>query len=270
RYASQPEILRYINHFAYRFELRPDIQFETRVTSARYDEAAARWEIETDGGDRLSARYCIMATGCLSAPRRPDFKGLDSFEGDWYHTGYWPHEGVDFTGKRVGIIGTGSSAIQSIPIIAAQAAQLTVFQRTPNYSMPAHNGPIPQADFESWSKDPRGYRAASKDTIGGFQNDANTTTLATETSPEEVRAELERRWAWGGFRILGAFADTGVDTEANRIVQDFIAEKIREQVADPKVADLLTPKDHPFGTKRPCVDTGYYATFNRPNVSLVD
>ena len=142
RYASQPEILRYINHFADRFDLRRDIRFETRVASARFNESTDRWDIETDGGERLSAAYCIMATGCLSAPRRPDFKGLDSFEGDWYHTGYWPHEGVDFTGKRVGIIGTGSSGIQSIPIIAAQAAHLTVFQRTANFSVPAHNGPI--------------------------------------------------------------------------------------------------------------------------------
>ena len=135
--------------------------------------------------------------------------------------------------------------------------------------MPAHNGPIPQADLEAWARDPRAYRAASRDTVGGFQNEGSD-ALITETAPEDVRAELERRWAWGGFRILGAFADTGIDPEANRIVQDFIAGKIREQVEDPAVADLLTPKDHPFGTKRPCVDTGYYATFNRPNVKLVD
>src|SRR6202165_881125 len=147
RYASQPEILRYLNHFADRFELRPDIQLETRVTTARFNESMDRWEIETDRGERLSAMFCIMATGCLSAPRRPDFKGLDSFEGDWYHTAYWPHEGVDFTGKRVGIIGTGSSAIQSIPHIAAQADHLTVFQRTANFSVPAHNGPI-DPDYE--------------------------------------------------------------------------------------------------------------------------
>ncbi len=270
RYAPQAELERYANHVADRFDLKRDIRFDTRVTAAHWDEAAQLWRVETEKGARYRCRHLILATGCLSIPTDVTFPGIDSFKGEIYRTSRWPHEGVDFTGKRVGIIGTGSSAIQSIPVIAEQAAHLTVFQRTPNYSMPAHNGPIPQADLEAWVKDPRGYRAASKDTIGGFQNDANTTTCATEIAPEDVRAELERRWAWGGFRILGAFADQGVDEAANRIVQDFIAEKIREQVADPAVAEMLTPKDHHFGTKRPCVDTGYYATFNRPNVSLVD
>ena len=269
RYAPQPELLRYANHVAERFDLARDICLDTRVTAAHWDEAAQLWRVETDADVRYLCRHLILATGCLSMPTDVTFPGIDTFEGQIYRTSRWPHEGVDFSGKRVGIVGTGSSAIQSIPVIAEQAAHLTVFQRTPNYSMPAHNGPIPQADFEAWSRDPRGYRAASKDTGGGFQNDAST-SLATETAPEEVWAELERRWAWGGFRILGAFADTGIDPVANRIVQDFVAEKIREQVADPSVADLLTPKDYPFGTKRPCVDTGYYATFNRPNVALVD
>lgn len=145
RYAAQPEILKYINHVADRFDLRRDIQFETRVTSAVFDEATSRWSIETDRGDRVSARFCIMATGCLSDAQVPDFKGRETFEGQWYHTGKWPHEGVDFTGQRVGIIGTGSSAIQSIPIIAKQAAHLFVFQRTPNYSMPAQNAPLDRA-----------------------------------------------------------------------------------------------------------------------------
>ncbi len=270
RYAPQAELLRYAEHVADRFDLKRDIHFNTRVTAAHWDDAAQMWRVETDKGARTDCRHLILATGCLSIPTDVTFPGLDTFQGPIYRTSRWPHEGVDFSGQRVGIIGTGSSAIQSIPVVAAEAAHLTVFQRTPNYSMPAHNGPIPQADFEAWSKNPRAYRAASKDTGGGFQNEANTTTLATETAPGEVRAELERRWAWGGFRILGAFADTAIDPAANRIVQDFIAEKIRAQVADPAVADLLTPKDHPFGTKRPCVDTGYYATFNRLNVELVD
>jgi cyclohexanone monooxygenase len=270
RYAPQAELLRYAEHVADRFDLKRDIRFDTRVTAAHWDEAAQLWRVETDKGARTDCRHLILATGCLSIPTDVTFPGLDTFKGPIYRTSRWPHEGVDFSGQRVGIIGTGSSAIQSIPVIAAEAAHLTVFQRTPNYSMPAHNGPIPQADFEAWSKDPRAYRAASRDTGMGIQNEANTTTLATETAPDAVRAELERRWAWGGFRILSAFVDTGIDPAANRIVQDFIAEKIRAQVADPAVADLLTPKDHPFGTKRPCVDTGYYATFNRPNVELVD
>jgi cation diffusion facilitator CzcD-associated flavoprotein CzcO len=231
RYAPQAELLRYAEHVADRFDLKRDIRFDTRVTAADWDEAAQLWRVETDKGARTDCRHLILATGCLSIPTDVTFPGLDTFKGPVYRTSRWPHEGVDFSGQRVGIIGTGSSAIQSIPVIAAEAAHLTVFQRTPNFSIPAHNGPIPQADFEAWAKDPRAYRAASKDTGGGFQNEANTTTLATETAPDEVRAELERRWAWGGFRILGAFADTGIDPAANRIVQDFIAEKIRAQVA---------------------------------------
>lgn len=270
RYAPQPELLRYAEHVADRFDLKRDIRFNTRVSAAHWDEAAQVWQVETDAGAATRCRHLILATGCLSIPTDVTFPGLDTFTGEVYRTSRWPHEGVDFSGKRVGIIGTGSSAIQSIPIIAGQAARLTVFQRTPNYSMPAHNGPIPEADFEAWSRDPRSYRAASKNTGGGFQNEANAATLATETAPEDIKAELERRWAWGGFRILGAFADTAIDPEANRIVQDFIAGKIRQQVADPAVAERLTPKDHPFGTKRPCVDTGYYAAFNRPNVELID
>ena len=270
RYAPQPELLAYADHIAYHFDLRRDIRLDTRIAAATWDEAAQRWRIATDTGDGYDCRYFILATGCLSIPTEVSFPGIEDFNGSIYRTSRWPHEGTDFTGQRVGIIGTGSSAIQSIPVIAAQAAQLTVFQRTPNYSVPAHNGPIPPADLEAWKRDPRGYRAASRDTVGGFQNEARTDVLATESSPEDIRAELDRRWAWGGFRLLGAFGDTAIDPAANRIIQDFIAEKIREQVADPKVADLLTPKQHYFGTKRPCVDTGYFATFNRDNVELVD
>jgi cyclohexanone monooxygenase len=270
RYAPQPELLAYADHIADRFDLRRDIRLDTRVTAASWDEARQRWQIETDTGDGYDCRYLILATGCLSIPTEVSFPGIEDFAGPIYRTSRWPHEGVDFTGLRVGIIGTGSSAIQSIPVIAEQAAQLTVFQRTPNYSVPAHNGPIPAADLEAWQRDPRAYRAASRDTVGGFQNEARPDVLATESTPEAIRAELERRWAWGGFRLLGAFADTAIDPDANRIVQDFIAEKIREQVRDPRVADLLTPKQHYFGTKRPCVDTGYFATFNRDNVELVD
>ncbi len=269
RYAPQPELLRYADHVATRFDLKRDIKFNTRITSAHWQEGTSHWLTRSESGDTWTSRYLILATGCLSIPTDVTFPGIEQFKGPIYRTSRWPRGGVDFSGQRVGIVGTGSSAIQSIPVIAEQAAQLTVFQRTANYSMPAHNGPIPAADFEAWQKDPRAYRAASKDTVGGFQNDPNT-GLATETAPEEIRAELERRWAVGGFRILGAFADTAVDPEANRIVHDFVAMKIREQVKDPAVADLLIPKDYPFGTKRPCVDTGYYQTFNRPNVDLVD
>jgi len=269
RYAPQPELLKYANHIAERFDLTRDIRFNTRITAAHWNEDAHRWDVSSENGDAWAARYLILATGCLSIPTDVTFPGINDFKGPIYRTSRWPRDGVDFSGQRVGIIGTGSSAIQSIPIIAEQAAHLTVFQRTPNYSMPAHNGEIPASDMEAWAKDRRAYRAASKDTVGGFQNEPGE-KLATETSPEEIKADLERRWAVGGFRILGAYVDQSIDPAANKIVHEFIAGKIREQVNDPAVAELLTPKDHPFGTKRPCVDTGYYKTFNRPNVELID
>ncbi len=271
RYASQPEILRYINHCADRFDLRRDIRFETRVTSAHFNESTNRWEIETDVGERLSAQYCIMATGCLSAPRRPNFEGLDSFEGDWYHTGYWPHEGVDFTGKRVGIIGTGSSAIQSIPIIAAQAAHLTVFQRTANFSVPAHNGPIePEYARQMTERYTEVRRRAREETTGGVVSGTPNEKSALEASEEERQQEFESRWKKGGFALGGAFADLAINNEANATAAEFVREKIRVTVKDPATAELLCPKDYPFATKRLCVDTNYFETFNRDNVTLVD
>ena len=270
RYAPQPELLAYANHVADRFDLKRDIRFGTRVTAAHWDADADGWNVTLDSGETLAARFVVMATGCLSVPTDVTFPGIDDYRGTIHRTSRWPHEGVDFTGKRVGIIGTGSSAIQSIPIIAQGAAHLTVFQRTPNYSMPAHNGAIPEADFQEWLADPRSYRARSRATVGGFWNEARDEAIAVHTPPDEITLELERRWDWGGFRILGGFADQGIDPAANKIIADFVAAKIREQVNDPRVADMLTPKDHPFGTKRPCVDTGYYATYNRGNVELID
>jgi cyclohexanone monooxygenase len=270
RYAAQPELLAYLNHVADRFALRDGIQLQTRVTAAVYDEAAARWRVSTDRGDAVSARFCVMATGCLSSPNEPDFPGLESFRGATYHTGKWPHEGVDFTGQRVGVIGTGSSAIQSMPQIATQAAQLYAFQRTPNYSVPAHNGPIDPAVVADWKANRTEYRAAERASGVGTLAIEATERLALEHSPEERRRIYEEKWARGGFAIGGAFADTGVDLTANATVAEFAASKIREIVKDPKVADLLTPKDYPFGTKRLCVDTGYYEIFNRDNVALVD
>ncbi len=270
RYASQPEILRYINHFADRFDLRRDIRFETRVTEAIFDEAAARWNIATDRGDALSSTYLIMATGCLSSPRRPDFPGLDSFRGDWYHTGYWPHGGVDFTGKRVGVIGTGSSGIQSIPIIAAQAAHLTVFQRTANFSVPAHNGLIdPEYEHtmtERYTEVRRRARASNGGVVSGTPNEIS----ALAVSHDERVEEFESRWRKGGFAIGGAFADLAITREANETAAEFVRAKIRATVNDPATAELLCPKDYPFATKRLCVDTNYFETFNRDNVTLVD
>ncbi len=269
RYAPQAELLKYANHVADRYDLRRDIQFSTRVVSAHYDADAARWDVTTDSGESWSARWCIMATGCLSTPKDIDFAGLQDFAGTIYKTFEWPREGVDFTGQRVAVIGTGSSAIQSIPVIAEQAAQLTVYQRTPNYSVPAWNGPISDETHADWDANRDAYRAAAR--LQGIAANVDAgEALALETPLAEVHAEFERRWAIGGFTVATGFADTGVDLAANKIAADFVAGKIRGIVADPVTAEKLIPKSYPFATKRLCVDTGYYATFNRANVALVD
>src|SRR5580704_1002198 len=269
RYSAQPEILKYANHVADRFDLRRDIQFDTRVTSAVFDEATDRWRIETDRGDRVSARFCIMATGCLSDAQVPDFRGLDSFEGAWYHTGRWPHEGVDFTGRRVGVIGTGSSAIQSIPLIAKQAAQLYVFQRTPNYSMPAQNAPLDPEYERSVTASYGVFRRPARESRVGFVTERSGDS-ALAVPAEEREREYEKRWSRGGLGFSAAYTDLLTSQEANDTAARFFREKIRTIVREPAVADLLCPQSYPLGTKRLCVDTGYYATFNRDNVTLVD
>ena len=269
RYAAQPEILRYINHVADRFDLRRDIRFGTRVTAAVFDEVARRWRVETDGGDRVAARFCIMATGCLSDAQLPDIPGRASFAGRTYHTGRWPHEGVDFTGQQVGIIGTGSSAIQSIPIIARQAAHLFVFQRTPNYSMPAHNTALDR-DYERRVKQSYAEfrRQARESRVGFVVERSGDSALAVDAAERE--REYEKRWRRGGLGFSAAYADLLTDKAANDTAAEFFRAKIRAIVRDPAVADALTPTDYPLGTKRLCVDTDYYATFNRDNVTLVD
>ena len=269
RYASQPEILAYINHVADRFDLRRDIQLDTRVTSAVFDEAGGRWTVETDRGDRVSAQFCIMATGCLSAAQVPAIEGLETFAGRWYHTGHWPHEGVDFTGQRVGVIGTGSSAIQSIPIIARQAAHLFVFQRTPNFSVPAQNGPL-DAEYERRIKASYAeFRRQARQSRVGFVVEREDRS-ALEVPPEERARKYEAHWRRGGLGFGATFADLLISQDANDTAADFFRGKIRSIVRDPAVAETLSPRDYPVGTKRLCVDTDYYATFNRPNVSLVD
>ncbi len=268
RYAAQPEILRYANHVADRFDLRRDIRFDTRVTAAAFDEAAECWRIETGDGVRTTAQHLVMATGCLSSFNLPRFKGLETFAGTWYHTGNWPHDGVDFTGRRVGIIGTGSSAVQSIPIIAAEAKHLTVFQRTPNYVVPARNAPL-DPDFQREVKaDYAGLRARAKTMRNGIQYPINDASAA-EASEEELRRQYETRWQRGGLSFLGSFADLLLDRRANDTAAEFVREKIREVVHDPAVAEVLAPKNT-FGCKRLCIDTGFYETFNRDNVTLVD
>jgi cyclohexanone monooxygenase len=270
RYASQPEILRYLNHVADRFDLRRDIHFDTSVAAARFDESTSRWLVETDRGERVSAQFCIMATGCLSVPKEPEIPGIESFRGKWYLTGRWPHEGVDFTGQRVAVIGTGSSAIQSIPVIAEQAHHLYVFQRTPSFSVPAHNGPIPQEVLEDWKVNRERRRAEARESGFAILSLHPSDRSALVTPPDERQRIYEQRWNQGGFAVVGAFADLILSKEANDTAAAFIHSKIRETVRDASVAEKLMPRDYPVGTKRICVDTNYYETFNRGNVTLID
>jgi cation diffusion facilitator CzcD-associated flavoprotein CzcO len=269
RYASQPEILKYLNHVADRFDLRRDIQLETRVLSAVFDAATNQWTIRTDRGDEIQARFCVMATGCLSAAKIPDIPGLEDFRGNCYHTGQWPRDGVDFTGQKVGVIGTGSSGIQAIPLIARQAAHLFVFQRTPHFSVPAQNGPIPsevKQDWKSWSTEFR--RQAQRTHFGLLVEEGKESALAVSLDDRE--REYERRWRRGGLGFAGAYADIFINKNANDTAAEFVRRKIRGVVRNPAVAEKLLPNGYPLGTKRLCVDTAYYETFNRENVTLVD
>jgi cyclohexanone monooxygenase len=267
RYATQPEILRYIEHVADRFDLRRDIQLDTRVNASHWSDADGRWEIDTARG-HVAARFLIMATGCLSSANIPDFPGRDSFAGTTYHTGRWPHGGVDFTGQRVAVIGTGSSAIQSIPLIAEQAAHLTIFQRTPSYSIPAHNAPLASELVRDVKADYTGFRQRNAQQPFGANFPPNL-ALALQCDEAERDRVYEQRWQIGGLGFITAFADLLFDREANQTAAEFVRAKIREIVRDPAVAEKLSPKQV-IGCKRLCVDTGYYAAFNRPNVSLVD
>ena len=267
RYATQPEILRYLEHVADRFDLRRDVELSTRVRAAHFDEASSRWAIETERGS-ASARFAILATGCLSSANTPRFPGIERFRGATYHTGRWPHEGVDFTGQRVGVIGTGSSAIQSIPLIAEQAAQLTVFQRTPTYSIPAHNRPLDPAEVERVKADYAGFRKRnSQQTFGA--NFPMSPHAALQVDAAEREREYEARWQHGGLGFMTSFNDLILDKNANDTAAEFVRGKIREIVRDPAVARTLSP-EQVLGCKRLCVDTDYYATFNRPHVTLVD
>jgi len=278
RYATQPEILQYAEHVADRFDLRRHIRFERRVKSAIYAADENCWTVSTENGERASARFCIMATGCLSVPQRPDITGLDDFIGELHQASLWPHEGVDFTGKRVGIIGTGSSAIQAIPVIAEQAAQLTVFQRTPNFSVPAVNGVLNPQWVAEFKANYRAHRNNHKHGWGQGFGDLKIDPLTAEPEPIEggqltdaqLQNRLEEYWQTGGARFMGAVADALVSEEVNRAFAEFVHVKIRDTVNDPSVAELLCPRDHPIGTKRICVDSAYYETYNLDTVRLVD
>ncbi|NIJ40701.1 cyclohexanone monooxygenase [Parvibaculum indicum] len=270
RYAAQPEILRYQNYVADKLDLKKDIRFNTRVTSADYDTPSGLWQIETDKGDRAQARFFIMATGCLSAARVPDIAGLEDFKGKWYHTGSWPHDGVDFTGRRVAVIGTGSSGIQSIPIIAEQADHVTVFQRTANFTLPAGNRPLSEEEIAARRTTLLEDRKHARTTAGGIIAFEYNEALSGEMMPEDVQREMETRWTGGGFAFLGSYGDMMATTEANDIAADFARAKMKARVKEPEIADTLMPNDHPVGTKRLCLDTGYLETFNEPHVDLVN
>ena len=285
RYATQPEILRYVNHVADRFDLRHDIQFNTRVATAIFNETGSRWMIETSNGEHISATYCVMATGCLSSTNTPNFEGVESFSGSLYHTGEWPHQEIDFSGQRVGIIGTGSSAIQSIPLIAEQAKHLYVFQRTPHYTVPARNQPL-QSDpktqhpgrkaygydedmtVEEIKADYLGLRQRALESFAALAFTPNRQSALEMTEMERQR-EFEKRWEQGGLTFQGVFSDFSISREANEFAAEFVRRKIQQTVKDSVVAKALVPT-YTIGCKRLAVDTGYYETYNRPNVTLVD
>ena len=270
RYPEQDEILRYLEHCAERYDLKPDIQFCTRVIETVFDEKTNRWTVRTDKGDIFSARFVIAAVGSLSATNVPKFKGLDSFKGKAYHTSQWPHEGVDFTNKRVGVIGTGATAVQAIPEIAQQAKHLTVFQRTANYCVPARNGKV---DPEVVKARKAGYDGVVKRIRESFfgQEHYFIPKSALEATPEEREREFDRMWDAGGFAFwLGNYQDMFFSQEANDLCADYIKRKIRKTVKDPVVAEKLIPKGYAYGTKRQPLDTNYYETFNKDNVLLVD
>jgi cyclohexanone monooxygenase len=271
KYPTQPEILRYANHVADRFDLRRGITFNTRVTAAHWDEKTLQWNVVTAAGETVQARFVIMATGCLSKPKMLDIPGADRFEGSTYHTSSWPHEGVDFTGKVVGVIGTGSSGIQSIPLIAKQAKDLTVFQRTAVYTLPALNRPLEEEEVRTRKADYRKYRQAQRDSYFGVPVDTPPGASALSVSEQERNTVYERHWGAGTLMAMFmSYNDLLRDRKANETAAEFARSKIRSIVRDPKTAELLSPRTFPFGAKRLCLDTDYYKTFNEPHVHLVD
>jgi len=266
KYAPQPEILAYANHVAHRFDLRRSFLFGTRVTSSHFDDAVKRWTVVTDRGDTFSARQVVMATGCLSVPKQPDYPGVDRFRGKSYITGLWPHEGVDFTGQRVAVIGTGSSAIQSLPIVAEQASALTVFQRTPNYSLPACNRTLTAEDVAA-------FRTAYPEYVAMLRmGQSFIPVFPRDFEPPQADLEAIAPALWNGDGLLSlvAFPNLVRSERVNAVAANYVRDRIAEIVDDPVLAEKLTPRDYPIGAKRACVDTDYYATFNRANVRLVD
>jgi cation diffusion facilitator CzcD-associated flavoprotein CzcO len=269
RYPGPAEILRYLHHVADRFDLKRDIRFGARVVAAHYDEEENRWEVTTQDGTRYRAAYLVCAVGCLSSANVPDLPGLESFAGRWYHTGEWPHDGVDFRGMRVGQIGTGSTGIQSAPAIAATAKHLTVFQRTAQYTVPARNAPLDEAFKRDVRESYDAIREVVRSTPNGhpFRIDRRN---AFDVGAEERQAIYEAAWQKGGLQFRASFRDLVIDKKANDTAAEFIKQKIRAIVRDPKTAAMLAGIDHPYAAKRPPIDTDYFETFNRDNVALVD
>ena len=271
KYSPQPELLRYAQHVAERFDLKRDISFNTRVESAHFDEDNNEWLVTTECGRRVRARYLVMATGVLSAAKTPDIAGRDSFKGETYQTGLWPKEGVDFTGKRVAIIGTGSSAVQSIPLIAEEADELVVYQRTAAYSTPAFNRPLTNSEIDTMKGNYEQYRQEQRLSPAGIINPERQLERVMDVPKEERQRRFEEAWDEGLLTgLMSTFSDIQLDEEANHEVAEFIRDRIRNTVQDQQTADDLTPKAYPYATKRPCIDTNYYETYNRENVSLVN
>ena len=269
RYPDHDEIRRYMNYVADRLDLKRDIRFNTRVVACQYDQAANLWHVRTESGETHSARFLITGVGCLSTANIPNIPGLDRFQGAWYHTGTWPHDGVDFTGKRVGQIGTGSTGIQAAPVIAAAARHLTVFQRTANYSVPAQNKPLTD-DFKAWVRDNwAALRQTMQETVNGHPFLIEDRSVH-DVSDEELRTILEKAWERGGLQFRANFRDVLLDETANVKLANFVKDKIRAIVKDKRTAEALAAIDHPYAAKRPPIDSGYFETFNRDNVTLVD
>ena len=265
---SQAAVLAYLEHFADRFDLRRDIQLDTWISDARYDENTQRWTIETDTGDRVTAQFLICAVGALFVAHKPDYPGINDFAGECHHTGRWPHVPVSFSGKRVGVIGTGSSGIQSIPEIAKEAEHVTVFQRTPQYALPARNRPITTDELSQYREDWDSLRATMC-ARGGWPFKTSR-RRASEDSPEQRRARYEGLWEQGGIHLaINSYVGVLVDKDLNHEVSEFVRDKIRETIRDPETARKLMP-DYYFGTKRLILDNGYFETYNRENVALVD
>lgn len=269
RYPTQPEILRYVEFVAEKFELRPDITLNTFVRAATFDETESQWSVTTSADAVLRCTYLVMATGCLSTAKLPDIPGRDSFTGEVYQTATWPHQSVDFAGKRVGVIGTGSSGTQLIPVVAREAEHLTVFQRTPNFSVPARNAPIGAQQDAEIKSEYTGRRARARNSPSGLGIVPNKQS-ALDAEPHDRAAHYEHQWETAGFGFVLSYYDLLLNRDSNDTAADFIRAKIAATVSDPATAKKLAPTGYPFGAKRPCVDSGYFETFNRTNVTLVD